>query len=250
MAYEIRAMSFAEILDTGFRLLRDHFALLVGLSALVNVPVALANFGIQQGVLTHGRGVALVGLLLYSLVAGPIVGTAVTFAVGELYVGHPITAGHALRHILRLVGPLAVTGLLSGLAICAGFLLLVVPGIYAMLAFMLLWQVVVLEGISGRAAMRRSRTLMRGNMRRGFGITVLGVLIGGLVGGVLGVALKFLGPMIAELGGALAQAMNNAFVAAVEVVLYFDIRCRKEAFDLEHLARVVASAPQMEPQPA
>ena len=38
--------------------------------------------------------------------------------------------------------------------------------------------------------------------------------------------------------------------AAVEVVLYFDIRCRKEAFDLEHLARVVASAPQMEPQPA
>ena len=80
--------------------------------------------------------------------------------------------------------------------------------------------------------------------------TLFTLYLGGLVGGVLGVALKFLGPMIAELGGALAQAMNNAFVAAVEVVLYFDIRCRKEAFDLEHLARVVASAPQMEPQPA
>ena len=33
MGYEIRQMSFAEVLDTGFRLLRNHFGLLVGLAA-------------------------------------------------------------------------------------------------------------------------------------------------------------------------------------------------------------------------
>ena len=39
----------------------------------------------------------------------------------------------------------------------------------------------------------------------------------------------------------IAQAAANAFGTAALVVLYFDIRCRKEAFDLEHLARQVES---------
>jgi hypothetical protein len=54
--------------------------------------------------------------------------------------------------------------------------------------------------------------------------------------------------MVAALGRGLAQAMGNAFTSAVAVVLYFDIRCRQEAFDLEHLARLVAAGAG-EPQP-
>ena len=41
MAYEIRAMSFAEVLDTGFRLIRDHFALLVGIGLVLYAPLAV-----------------------------------------------------------------------------------------------------------------------------------------------------------------------------------------------------------------
>ena len=43
MRYEVREMSFAEILDTGFRLLRDHYVLLVGIAAALNLPLAIAN---------------------------------------------------------------------------------------------------------------------------------------------------------------------------------------------------------------
>ena len=39
--------------------------------------------------------------------------------------------------------------------------------------------------------------------------------------------------------GSLAEAVGVAFASAVSVVFYFDIRCRKEAFDLEHLAGLV-----------
>ena len=48
MAYEIREMAFAEILDTALRLLRDHFALLVGTSALTlltEAPLLLSQRG-------------------------------------------------------------------------------------------------------------------------------------------------------------------------------------------------------------
>ena len=31
MGYEIRAMSFAEIMDAGFRIVRQHFGLIIGI---------------------------------------------------------------------------------------------------------------------------------------------------------------------------------------------------------------------------
>ena len=41
MGYEIRAMSFAEIMDTGFRIVRRHFGLIIGIAAALYVPVAI-----------------------------------------------------------------------------------------------------------------------------------------------------------------------------------------------------------------
>src|SRR5437773_11777155 len=41
MGYEIRAMSFAEIMDTGFRIVRQHFGLIIGIAAALYVPVAV-----------------------------------------------------------------------------------------------------------------------------------------------------------------------------------------------------------------
>ena len=43
MRYEIRAMSAGEILDTGLRLVRTHFVPLVGISAIVNVPLSIGE---------------------------------------------------------------------------------------------------------------------------------------------------------------------------------------------------------------
>jgi hypothetical protein len=251
MAYEVRAMSFGEILDNGFGLVRDHFLLLVGLSALVNVPFALVSEGIGWGHGTFARFAIVIGFGLYMLVVAPIVSTAVTYAVAEVFVGRPVTAGAALRRVVGLIGPLTVTSLLSVLAVGLGLVLLVIPGLYLMLAFMLVWQVVVIEGVSGAAALRRSRALMGGNLLRGFGVLFLGAVISELVSGVLHGAVSFAGnPLLTGLAGGLAQAAASAFTAAVGVVLYFDVRCRHEAFDLEHLARLVAANPGAQPQTA
>ena len=43
----------------------------------------------------------------------------------------------------------------------------------------------------------------------------------------------------ARSAGGIVASLAGAYTAAVSVVLYFDIRCRKEAFEVEQLARIV-----------
>ncbi|MCA8967878.1 MAG: hypothetical protein KDC48_23560, partial [Planctomycetes bacterium] len=179
-----------------------------------------------------------VAFLLLALVAMPIVGAATIHALAELYVGRSTSVGTALRAALAIVLPLLGTQLLASLAMLAGFVLLIVPGIYLVFAFMLLVPVVVVERVYAGRAMGRSRELMRGNFLRGFGL----MIVVGLLYSVVAVALGLFA-LASPLGGAIAQsvaqAIYAAFQSAVMLVFYFDARCRKEAFDLDHLAGVV-----------
>jgi len=241
MRYEIRAMSFGEILDTGFRVVRNHFGLLVGIASLVYLPLALLTAVASIGPAVAASTallVAAIPTILFALVAEPIVTAAATFAVGELYLGRSPSFADALRVSFAIILPLLGTSLLAWLCIAGGFVLLIVPGVYLAFAFILIRQIMVLERVFGVAALRRSRELMRGNLWRGAGILFVGVLIANVLAGVLQLALRFV-PFIGPLATGLAQAASAAYVSTVGVLLYFDIRCRKEGFDVEHLARLV-----------
>jgi hypothetical protein len=117
-------------------------------------------------------------------------------------------------------------------------LLLALPGLYLAIAFLLLTQVIVLEDVAGMRALSRSRELLHGNMMRALGILVVFVIASNVLVVSLGLALGAV-PALESLGSALAQALAFAYYSAVLVVFYFEIRARKEAFDLEHLARLV-----------
>ena len=239
MAYQIKAMSFAEMLDTAFRILRDHFMTLAGLSAVVHVPLAFLNSGIQQapGELAWGRFALS---LLVSFVGAPFVAAALTHAIGEIYLGRPTSIGGSLRAALAIIVPLSGTMLLVYLGVFVGILCLVIPGIYLSLVWMLTWPVTVLENRFGTTAIARSRELMRGNIGRAILIVIIGWIIALVIGGTLGVLFHFM-PLLGPLASGLAQGVGVAYSSVVLVLLYFDVRCRKEAFDLEHLARLVES---------
>jgi hypothetical protein len=252
MSYEIRAMSLGEILDMGFKLVRDHFTVLVGIAAATYLPLAVVGAVVRPSPGHPPSGVAIAAILLvYLLVllASPIVWAAITFALGEIYLGRTASVGGAFRSGLSLSLPLVGTTLLAGIAVVLGLLLLVIPGLYLILTFTLVAQVIVLERVSGFAALRRSRILMRGNLLRAFGVLLVGGLITGVLGGVLQLVLGFI-PLVGPLASGLAQAVGMTYSSAVVVLLYFDIRCRKEAFDLEHLAQLVATAGPSEPAPS
>jgi hypothetical protein len=230
-------MSFAELLDTAFRVVRDHFVLLVGITSAVYVPLAVINEGAQPapGQVVWGR---LVAGIVVSLVALPIASTALTHAVGEIYLGRKTSIGRSFGAAMRLIVPLTGTMLLVYLGVIAGFVLLIIPGLYLSIAWILTSPIVILEGVYGTRAIGRSRQLMRGNMWRAVGILVLGWIIVAVLGAVLGAVFKVV-PVLGPVAQGLAQSVGVAYSAVVLVLLYFDVRCRKEAFDLEHLARLV-----------
>ncbi len=86
--------------------------------------------------------------------------------------GRPAGPGDALRVGLRRTPAVFLTGLLTSLVITVG-LLLVVPALIAAVWFSLTTVVIVVEGRSGWAAMRRSRALVRGRPWRLLGVVAL-----------------------------------------------------------------------------
>jgi hypothetical protein len=243
--YEIRAMSFAEIVDTGFRLVRDHFVLLAGIGFLFYAP-----FTVLMDILVRpqdpnqidvSRALGMIGLGLATMILSPIAHGAMTVAIGNVYRGQPIGFIDAYRASLRRVIALLGTALLATLGILVGFILLVLPGLYLMVAWQLVTPIVMLEGIAGSPALSRSSDLLRGHLWRAFGIIMLSVIIVALLNSVLPLLVSGI-PFAHTIVSAVAQSVGYAFSTGVLVVLYFDMRCRKENFDLEHLAQLVESA--------
>ena len=240
MRYEVREMSFAEILDTGFRLLRDHFVLFVGIAAALNLPLIVLRDALTAATAGSVDWALIVVLLIFalSLAISPIVGVAATYAVGEIYLGRDATLGDAFRKGLAIFTPVIGTSLLSGIAMFGAFLLLIIPGIWLTLGLIVLSPVMVLEGKFGGKALSRSLELMKGQRLRAFGILLIATGLQAVLGMGFDLALAAI-PVIGTLGTAFIYSVTGAYVAAVSVVLYFDIRCRKEAFEVEQLARIV-----------
>jgi hypothetical protein len=248
MQYEVRAMSFGEILDTGFRLLTNHFGLLIGIAGMVYVPLAVLGAVVVRDL--DGISLAVLGFAwLVTVVLSPVVTGAMTFALGEVFLGREVSIGRALRAGLSMVTGLIGTGLLSTLAILLGLIVFVVPGVYLIFAYLLLTPVMVFERTFGPRALGRSMQLMRGSMGRAFGILVVTGIMTSVIGWTVNLSLGAV-PLLAPVGSALVQTLVSAYSAAVVVLLYFDIRSRKEAFDVEHLAQAVEADMRRAPIPS
>lgn len=256
MAYEIRPMSIGEILDTGFRLLRNHFGLLFGLAAIAYVPMGILSQLMVGFTTGDPEQVALMPLLVTSLllllVVGilyPLVSTAITLALADVYVGRPTGVGDALRQTWSILLPVVGTSMLIGLFLMLGFIALVLPAIWLIFSYWVSAPVMVVERKFGMDALRRSSDLMRGNKGRAL---VLGLVVGVLQMVVSTGATWALSawPLVNGIASTLVGMVIIGFLTATNVVFYFDVRCRKEAFDLEHLAQLVEQRGAPAPAPA
>jgi hypothetical protein len=114
--------------------------------------------------------------------------------------------------------------------------------------------VLLTEDAHGTSALRRSRELVRGNWWRVFAVVALGYLLSGILGGaiegvVAGVTTvstssdTVAGAVVNIVAGTVSSLITTPFVAAFLTVLYFDLRVRKEAFDLQLLAERIGVEP-------
>lgn len=283
----LRPLGVGDLLDEMIRLYRNHFALLVGIAAVALLPFALLQNLLTQlmmnaipAALRSPAGAAPNDLLLtqlstvgsywipiwivalFSGVANIAVELAITHSVSEVYLGRrPTIRGAysaALRRLWRALWLTALVGVAVGLM---AITIIGIPfAIYFGVGWILSVQTLYLEGLGIRAAMSRSRALVRGSWWRVLGIGILVGLLGwvaSLIAGViLGVVAGFgslfgteglglaLSTAISVVADSIAQVVPTPIWFCGLVLLYYDLRVRKEGFDLELMAREMGTTPQ------
>lgn len=245
----LRPLSVGEILDVSFTLYRRHFGPLVtvalicsGLPVLLSVYIEAAGGMLVNPLLTLAY---YVGLMVLSAIAT----AATVHIVSASYLGQPLGAGDALARATPLLGRLIVCSILLALVVGLGFIFFLVPGVILACGLLLAFPAVVLEpGRSATGALGRSWVLTRGSRWRMFGLllTLLILLYIPLVA-VLAIVAVVLPTPVAAGSGTAGGLIGVAFAGVIQTLIYplfycvltvayYDLRVRKEGFDLEVLA--------------
>lgn len=237
MSY-LRAYSFGSILVTSWRLyVRDWITLFI-IHVIPLAAVHILGFWAKS---VGGWGVAL-GTLGF-IFASMFVSFPLTVAVSEICLDIKPSVVRSYQRAFAQPGKLVGSYLLTLVIIFGGFLLLVIPGVIFSVWYTFVAPAVVLEGLAGKAALRRSRELGRGYYFRNFGILILSQLvmlvIAMVLGGALGVALALsfpISPRALEFAGGFVGLAVAPPSVIVFVLLYYDMRVRKEGYAAAQLA--------------
>lgn len=131
--------------------------------------------------------------------------------------------GRLFARVRPCLGALILAGILAGLGIVAGFILLIVPGLYLLTRWSMIGPAIILERVPATASFARSWELVRGRAWPVFGMLIVLFLINGIVGGLIvrlagGMAGGFVGNWI---GSALASTLVAPFIAIATTLVYF-----------------------------
>jgi hypothetical protein len=241
---QLRPMALGEILDASFALLRRHAGVFFGIAIVCQgLPTALSLFVQLGGGPQQHFGLYLVSQLLtfvgYLLVTG-----ASIRVVSQAYLGHEPSMGDALDFALSKMGRSFSAGFASGILTVLACLLLLIPGIVVACGLCVAVQAAVLEPLPGGTdGLGRSWKLTSGFKWKAFGlyfvVTVVFALFLMGFGVIAGIAATLFPPLMvpALIGLGLISLFVYPFISCVFTLFYYDLRVRKEAFDLELLSQ-------------
>ena len=192
----------------------------------------------------------------------PISVSAITISISEKYLKRDLGVVDTYKRVMKRALPLFGTVLLSGMLISSGFILALtlmagspqlanIVFLFAPVLSAVFWvwyafipQIVVIEGEGGNGAMKRSKYLTEGHFKRIFILVVLVfaglLLITWLLSFGFSKMLFFLGDNSAFLGKGLSNVISvilEPFRIIIIPLLYFELRFRKEGFNLEILEK-------------
>lgn len=251
MSKRLEAMSFGGLLDATFRIFGAEFTKVAAIAVLCNLPVLLMGLAgnlidLQAMLKTNPAVVGVWGLVnvVCQLVSTTLLVGAITFLVSERYLEHPLTVGQVMKRTLGTFGGLLGAQILVGIWVFLGMLMLLIPGIIWAFTLSLVVPAVVLEGKRGSDALIRSKQLVKYDRSKVVGLVVtmgfiVWVLVLGLAGGagaMLALVVRDLNSPLFEVVGQLIGCVISPLPSVALVLLYYDLRIRKEGFDLENLS--------------
>ncbi len=267
---ELRPLSTGEILDRTFTLYRRNFLLFLGISAIPHALLLILNLATMyfttlnaRGPLTHrsaaaspafpsvGTGVAflITGLLLIvvMVIAYLLSQGGTVIAVSEIYLGRSITIAESLRRVWGELLNLLGVAILNGLATLAGFVCLIIPGIYVMCRLVVCVPAALVENIGARDSLERSFDLTRGSAGRVFVILLLYFAVAFAATALFTWPFTVITLLVArkdpsqtifwsqmtQVGTFVGNVLVAPILTIASAILYYDLRVRKEAFDIQ-----------------
>lgn len=262
----LRPMTVADILDGAFGIIKARPGRLLGLTAVFVIPVyllnaylqrdALAGFGVWEAITSQDPEMVealeeesnpfrdLTSSLLTLLGSGIVlvyVAAAVAHMLGNWSAGRDVPAGQLLSTVARRSWALLASFALVHLAEVVGVLGCYVGVIFVMPFFVAVAPAIGAEDAGPLGAITRSTGLVSGRYWPTMGVTLMIALVGQLLGTALGslpsilavvIGLDVAWPLMA-LGSILGSVVVTPFTAAATVLLYLDLRVRREGLDLE-----------------
>jgi TRAP-type C4-dicarboxylate transport system permease large subunit len=194
---------------------RNFLTFLILALLLTGLPTMLLGFLQDDTVRTaatagsfNGVWTSAIGAIVTALTGLILQGTIIYGAVSDLN-GKPASVVDSLRIGLYAFLPMLLLGIMMGVAIGAGFVLLIVPGIMLAVAWCVVIPAYVVERPNIMDAFGRSAQLTRGSRWSIFGLAVLYVIA------VIIIEMVLLGVF----GGLLRFAVTSGSVLAIRVVV-------------------------------
>src|SRR5438477_1902744 len=237
-----------------------------GFTAALNTPGATPT--LPQQVQPVNGGLAAV-VIVVSILLSVTQAAALTYAVGQRYLGRPESIGDAyskgIRALPRLllsalaislavivvVGVVAVVIALGASAFTVVAVILGLVGFFfvlpwAFLSLVFVTPAIILEGLGPIAGIRRSFQLVDKARLRTLGLWFLMGLIASLLGVIF--SLIFLASFVTDptvsavlqtAATVASGAISGPLLYGALTILYYDMRVRKEAFDLQLAAEAL-----------
>lgn len=273
---QLRPLGVGEVIDAAIKLCFRNFGTLAATAAVIAVPLLIVIFlldqvafaevasgtprdelaigfvGQYEQLVDYGTFIvvavieALLALLAYLLIIG-----ASFRAVSQLYLGRQASARESLRFAARRVHSLLWLSVLVVIGLSLAFLALVVPGIWLTVAWSVAVPALFFEGLRGTKAIGRSFELVKNNWWRTLGALIVGFIFIGLFSLLIDAATNGLTAatedskqaslLIYDALAILSMVVTAPLQAAIVAVIYYDLRVRKEGFDIELLAQQLDS---------
>ncbi|HZQ26873.1 MAG TPA: hypothetical protein VFA94_04150 [Acidimicrobiales bacterium] len=274
----LRPLGIGEALDVAIKVYRARFRTLVRTVVVVVAPVQLVAALIQLSLpasdafrvssdtgtttvdvpaaIGYGAALVIVGLLSY--VATQLATAASLNVVSSAYLGEDVDWKPSLKFATQRLRSLIWVSFLATFISAIALIACIVPGVYLFFAWSVAVPVLLLEDRRGWAALQRSQELVKGRWWHVAACVILGLILASVVRAAFqGILLGLVQVQGNDVVTAVASfvtstasaALVTPFTAAVITIVYFDLRVRKEGFDLELLAHSLGTEVPTGPVP-
>jgi hypothetical protein len=268
-ATTMRPRRVGEVLDAAIKIYLRNARTLMGATAVVVIPARILAGIVLLSVLPSGSDVpggtfnlnsnsqpaadraAVLGangaLIVIELIVATLVIAACTKAVSDAYLDQPVDAAESLRFALRRLPAVLGVYILGYVGLIIAFILLIIPGIWLYVAWSVAVPALLIERLGPFRALRRSRRLVKGRWWGSAAVLIVATLMVTLIAGAIEALLIAVASLPSQpslvlavsastLSGIIATIITEPFRAATTTLLYYDLRLRREGYDLHVLA--------------